>query len=156
MSSNISDPVVYEHPDPVFLDADGCVTIFCEPYKLAVKARVKRAPAGGARYAMKWTRVPTKIMKMLQLWKGNAHCNSIITSSQVAEMFNFGMGMAHNPCQARLSEMVAMNLVVQHGGTKDGEHHNTRAPVYELNHLLVDMVFANGGQLTAEEEEAKP
>ena len=65
MNDIISDPVVYEHPDPVFLDADGCVTIFCEPYKLSVKARVKRAPAGGARYTMKWTRVPTKIMKML-------------------------------------------------------------------------------------------
>ena len=158
MTVDPSAPVVYEHPDPVFLDEDGCVTILCKPYGLEIKARVKRAPAGGARYAKKWDHVPSKIMDMVYFWKNGMHANDRITSSQVAMMFESGMGMAHNPCQARLSEMVALRLVNQYPGTKDSEHNNTSAPEYELNHPLVEMVFSNGGQLSkeAEEEAAKP
>ena len=152
MTVNPSAPVIYEHPEPVFLDEDGCVTIFCKPYGLQVKARVKRAPAGGARYAKKWDHVPAKIYKMLDFWRNDPiYGKSRMTSEKIKMMFSCGMGIGQDPCQARLSEMVGMKLVLQYPGTKDSEHNNTSAPEYEMNYPLVDMVFDNGGDLNKKE-----
>ena len=156
MTVNPSEPVVYEHPEPVFLDEDGCVTIFCKAYDLQVKARVKRAPAGGARYAKKWDHVPSKIMDMLYFWKKNMYCNDKITSEKAKQMFGLGMGIKQDPCQARLSEMVALKAVIQHPGVKDAEHNNTAAPLYELNHPVIEMLFSNGGQVGKKEEGEDP
>lgn len=142
--------ITYTHPYPVTIK-DGQIIFYIPDYDLEILLpSVHRAKGSGASYVKHWTKLPPTLLKMLTTWRKSGFFEALFSKPELRDyLANEGCIVGQDPINARVSELLGLNLVVM--------ELVKNKPKYRLHIDRVNLILANHGRLpTLQKEQVTP